>query len=60
MLTVCDNAKESCPVFFGKATRLHHSLKDPAVVEGSEERRLVEFRRMRDELRSYLNSFAKL
>ena len=30
VLTVCDNAKESCPVFFGKATRLHHSFNDPA------------------------------
>ena len=27
VLTVCDNAKESCPVFFGKAARLHHSFK---------------------------------
>ena len=60
VLTVCDNAKESCPVFFGKATRLHHSFNDPAAVEGSEEKRLEEFRRVRDELRSYLNSFAKL
>jgi arsenate reductase (thioredoxin) len=59
VLTVCDNAKETCPVFFGKAKRLHHSFNDPATVEGSEEKRLGEFRRVRDELRSYLNSFAK-
>jgi len=59
VLTVCDNAKESCPVFFGKATRLHHSFADPAAVEGSEEKRLAEFRRVRDELRSYLKTFAK-
>jgi len=45
VLTVCDNAKESCPVFFGRATRLHHSFNDPAAVEGSEEKRHVEFRR---------------
>jgi arsenate reductase len=57
VLTVCDNAKESCPVFFGKATRLHHSFNDPATVEGSEEKRLGEFRRVRDELRSYLRGF---
>ena len=57
VLTVCDNAKESCPVFFGKATRLHHSFNDPAAVEGSEEKRLGEFRRVRDELRSYLRGF---
>jgi arsenate reductase len=37
VLTVCDNAKESCPVFFGSATRLHHSFNDPVAVQGSEE-----------------------
>ena len=57
VLTVCDNAKEGCPVFFGKATRLHHNFNDPAAVEGSEEKRLEEFRRVRDELRAYLKSF---
>ena len=60
VLTVCDHAKESCPVFFGKATRLHHSFNDPAAVEGSEEKRLGEFRRVRDELRSYLKDFSEL
>jgi len=59
VLTVCDNAKESCPVFFGRATRLHHSFNDPAGVEGSEEKRLAAFRQVRDELRSYLRSFPK-
>ena len=59
VLTVCDNAKESCPVFFGKATRLHHSFNDPAAVEGSEEKRLGAFREVRDELRAYLKSFPK-
>ena len=60
VLTVCDNAEESCPVFFGKAVRLHHNFNDPAAVEVSEEKRLAEFRRVRDELRSYLNSFSKV
>ena len=59
VLTVCDNAKESCPVFFGKAARLHHSFNDPAAVEGSDEERLGAFREVRDELRSYLKSFPK-
>jgi arsenate reductase (thioredoxin) len=55
VLTVCDNAQENCPVFFGgKATRLHHSFSDPAAVEGSEGKRLGEFRKVRDELRAYL------
>jgi arsenate reductase len=60
VLTVCDNAKESCPVFFGKAARLHHSFNDPAAVEGSEEKRLAPFRQVRDELRSYLRRFPKV
>jgi arsenate reductase len=57
VLTVCDNAKESCPVFFGKATRLHHSFNDPAAVEGTDEKRLGAFRKVRDELRAYLKEF---
>jgi arsenate reductase len=59
VLTVCDNAKESCPVFFGKTTRLHHNFTDPAAVEGSDEKRLEAFRRVRDELRSYLKGFVE-
>jgi arsenate reductase (thioredoxin) len=57
VLTVCDNAKESCPVFFGKATRLHYSFNDPAAVQGPEEERLGAFRKVRDELRAYLRKF---
>jgi arsenate reductase len=57
VLTVCDNAKESCPVFFGKATRLHRSFNDPAAVEGTDEKRLGAFRKVRDELRAYLREF---
>jgi arsenate reductase len=59
VLTVCDNAKESCPVFFGRATRLHHSFDDPAAVEGTEEKRLGAFRKVRDELRAYLKGFPR-
>ena len=54
VITVCDHAKESCPVFFGAAKRVHHSFEDPAAVMGSEEERLEVFRRVRDELRAYL------
>ncbi len=59
VITVCDNAKESCPVFFGSAKRLHHSFEDPAAFQGSEEERLALFRRVRDELRSFLDNFAR-
>jgi len=57
VITVCDNAREACPVFFGASKRLHHSFEDPAAVGGSEEQRLAVFRRVRDELRDYLSEF---
>ena len=60
VITVCDNARESCPVFFGPANRLHRSFEDPpAESVGSEADRLAVFRRVRDELRSYLAEFAR-
>jgi len=59
VITVCDSARESCPVFFGSATRLHKSFEDPAAVQGSEEERLAAFRLVRDQLRVYLAEFAR-
>ena len=58
VLTVCDNAKESCPIFPGHANRLHHNFDDPATAQGSEEQRLVVFRLVRDEIRTYLKDSA--
>jgi arsenate reductase len=57
VLTVCDSAKESCPVYPGHANRLHHNFDDPAAVQGSETERLGAFRRVRDEIRAYLRGF---
>jgi arsenate reductase (thioredoxin) len=50
VITVCDNANESCPVFPDDTTRLHWSFPDPAAVEGDEAARLAAFRRVRDAL----------
>ena len=58
VITVCDNARESCPVFFGASVRRHHDFEDPAAAEGSDEVRLAAFRRVRDQLRAYLQDFA--
>ena len=57
VITVCDNAKESCPVFLGAVKRLHHSFDDPPPSVGTEEERMAIFRRVRDELRTYLKDF---
>ena len=51
VITVCDQANESCPVFPGALHRRHWSVDDPSGVEGSEEQRLEAFRQARDELR---------
>ncbi len=59
VLTVCDNAKESCPIYPGQTTRIHHRFDDPAEVKGSEEERLAVFRRVRDELREYFRAFPR-
>jgi len=58
VITVCDNARETCPVFFGGAQKLHHDFEDPAATSGSEEERLAVFRRVRDQLRLYLQNFS--
>ena len=57
VLTVCDQARESCPVYPGHGQRLHRAFPDPAAVQGSEEQRLDAFRKVRDEIRSYLQQF---
>ena len=58
VITVCDHARESCPVFFARAEKLHHNFEDPAAAAGSGEQRLPVFRRVRDELREYLRDFS--
>ena len=58
VVTVCDNANESCPIFPGHANRVHHSFEDPAAVQGSEHERLASFRKVRDEIRGYPREFA--
>ena len=53
VVTLC--AEEVCPVFLGKAKRLHWPLPDPAAAEGTGEERLARFRDVRDEIRSRLS-----
>jgi arsenate reductase len=58
VVTVCDNAKASCPVFPGHTKQIHWSFDDPAAIEGSQEQRLAAFRRVRDELRKRLRELS--
>lgn len=51
VVTVCDEAKESCPIFPGARSTAHWSIDDPAAVAGGDDERLAAFRRARDELR---------
>lgn len=60
VITVCDNARETCPVFFGAAEKLHRDFEDPAAAACTQEERLAVFQRVRDELRAYLAEFARI
>lgn len=57
VITVCDNAKENCPIFPARTRRIHWSFDDPAAAVGDEEARLAIFRRVRDEIRAHLTRF---
>ena len=59
VITVCDNASESCPVFPGGPTRIHWSVPDPALVQGTEDERLEAFRRACDFLSDKLKTFVQ-
>ena len=57
LITVCDQAKESCPTIPGVAQQAHWSIDDPSAVEGDEEVRLQAFRVARDALRGRIQIF---
>ncbi len=57
VITVCDNAKESCPFFPGGGERHHHSFEDPAAAP--QDKQLDSFRRVRDEISSWLSEFVR-
>jgi arsenate reductase len=57
VITVCDRAREACPVFPGARRTLHWGLDDPAEAEGSEEERLAVFRRTLAEVQDRVRGF---
>ena len=57
VITVCDHADQSCPVFPGQTRRIHWSFEDPAAAAGDQPHRLSEFRRIRDQISQRLSQF---
>ena len=57
VITVCDDARENCPVFPGATRAEHWGFDDPSAAAGGEEERLAAFRRVRDEIGGRLRSF---
>ncbi len=51
VITLCDQAAESCPVFFGGTQRIHMGFPDPSGLTGTKEERLSFFRKLRDQIR---------
>ncbi len=58
VITVCDRAKETCPVWPGRTTLIHWSFDDPAGVADAEARRAT-FRRVRDEIRVHIAAWIR-
>ncbi|MEO8393081.1 MAG: arsenate reductase ArsC [Chloroflexota bacterium] len=57
VITVCDQAAETCPIFPGSAQRIHWSFPDPAAVEGSDDEILAAFEQVRDDLEGKLREW---
>lgn len=60
IVTVCDNARETCPFFPGHAERIHHSFEDPPAPGAADPETTMEiFRRVRDEIREWVGDFVR-
>jgi len=57
VVTVCDNARESCPVFPARTRRMHWPFEDPAAVQGSDDERRAAFRKIRDQIHDRIMVF---
>ena len=56
VVTVCDNAREACPIFPGDEL-VHHSFKDPSSLEGNEDEVLRQVREIRDEIKEWVKEY---
>jgi arsenate reductase len=57
VITVCDNAAETCPLFPGPARRIHWSFPDPVAIQGSEAERFASFRQVRGDIETQLQAW---
>src|SRR5690606_5877704 len=60
VITVCDRANESCPIFPGDPERIHWSFDDPAAARGSEDQQLAVYQRVRNEILARLRVWTAL
>ena len=56
VITLCGDAAERCPIFPGKVKRIHWEIEDPAKAQGSDEKIAIVFRKVRDKIKSYMES----
>jgi len=57
VITVCDDMAENCPIFPGRAQRIHWSINDPAKFAGSDDEKLEVFRQARDAIEQHLTAW---
>ena len=60
VITLCDSAKQSCPIFTGKYRKMHWSLEDPAQTRGTEEEKIRVFRKVRNQINEHILEFLNL
>ena len=56
VVTLCDNARQLCPVFPGKAKLIHKGFEDPIAVVGSEKKKLKAYRKIRDGIKEFIKT----
>jgi len=54
VITLCDNAREYCPAFSGKAKLVHRPFEDPSFMTGTEEQIMTAFRTLRDDMKAFI------
>ncbi len=59
VITVCDHARQICPLFPGKHQKLHWNIEDPANAKGNKEEKLIIFRKIRDDIKDNILEFIK-